>query len=55
MSSSGDAIDPTVVFGESTIKTVSNIPLLKTKAGPRDAMFVDRLKEELIALIAVLY
>lgn len=36
----------------STKKTLSSIPLLKTKAGPRDgAIWVERLKEEYQALI----
>lgn len=37
---------------ESTRKTLSAIPLLKTKAGPRDKdIWVQRLKEEYQALI----
>ncbi|KOC60936.1 Ubiquitin-fold modifier-conjugating enzyme 1 [Habropoda laboriosa] len=37
---------------ESTKKTLSNIPLLQTKAGPRDKeIWVQRLKEEYQALI----
>ncbi|XP_058795194.1 ubiquitin-fold modifier-conjugating enzyme 1 [Phymastichus coffea] len=37
---------------ESTRKTLSNIPLLKTKAGPRDAsLWSQRLKEEYLSLI----
>ncbi|XP_014371692.2 ubiquitin-fold modifier-conjugating enzyme 1 [Papilio machaon] len=37
---------------ESTRKTLSSIPLLKTKAGPRDKeLWVNRLKEEYQALI----
>ncbi|XP_024868657.1 ubiquitin-fold modifier-conjugating enzyme 1-like [Temnothorax curvispinosus] len=37
---------------ESTKKTLSNIPLLQTKAGPRDKdLWVQRLKEEYQALI----
>uniref|UniRef100_A0A915JW26 Ubiquitin-fold modifier-conjugating enzyme 1 n=1 Tax=Romanomermis culicivorax TaxID=13658 RepID=A0A915JW26_ROMCU len=37
---------------ELTKKTLSNIPLLKTKAGPRDGdLWVQRLKEEYQALI----
>ena len=46
-------VDPASVFGAETIKSVSKIPLLKTRAGPRDANFNDRLKEELTALISV--
>lgn len=39
---------------ESTKKTLSNIPLLQTKAGPRDKdVWVQRLKEEYQALIKV--
>lgn len=39
---------------ESTRKTLSAIPLLKTKAGPRDKeIWVQRLKEEYQALIKV--
>lgn len=39
---------------ESTRKTLSNIPLLQTKAGPRDKeLWVNRLKEEYQALIKV--
>lgn len=39
---------------ESTKKTLSNIPLLQTKAGPRDKdLWVQRLKEEYQALIKV--
>lgn len=39
---------------ESTKKTLSNIPLLQTKAGPRDKeLWVQRLKEEYQALIQV--
>lgn len=38
----------------STIKTLSNIPLLKTKAGPRDTgLWSQRLKEEYLSLIKV--
>lgn len=41
---------------ESTRKTLSNIPLLKTKAGPRDKeLWVERLKEEYQSLIKVLF
>uniref|UniRef100_A0A1I8JA51 Ubiquitin-fold modifier-conjugating enzyme 1 n=1 Tax=Macrostomum lignano TaxID=282301 RepID=A0A1I8JA51_9PLAT len=37
---------------EATKKTLAAIPLLKTKAGPRDAdLWVQRLKEEYQALI----
>lgn len=39
---------------EGTRKTLSNIPLLQTKAGPRDSeLWVQRLKEEYQALIKV--
>lgn len=39
---------------EGTRKTLSNIPLLKTKAGPRDKeLWVSRLKEEYQSLIKV--
>jgi ufm1-conjugating enzyme 1 len=39
---------------EATKKTLSSIPLLKTKAGPRDKdLWVQRLKEEYQALIQV--
>lgn len=39
---------------ESTRKTLSSIPLLQTKAGPRDKdLWVNRLKEEYQALIKV--
>lgn len=39
---------------EGTKKTLSNIPLLKTKAGPRDKeLWVERLKEEYQSLIKV--
>lgn len=39
---------------ESTKKTLSNILLLQTKAGPRDKeLWVQRLKEEYQALIKV--
>lgn len=38
----------------STKKTLSGIPLLKTKAGPRDKeLWVQRLKEEYTTLIQV--
>ena len=38
----------------ATKKTLSNIPLLKTKAGPRDKdLWPTRLKEEYQALIQV--
>lgn len=38
----------------STRKTLSSIPLLQTKAGPRDKeLWVQRLKEEYQALIKV--
>lgn len=40
---------------ESTKKTVSSIPLLKTKAGPRDKdLWPQRLKEEYQGLIQVM-
>lgn len=39
---------------EGTRKSLSGIPLLKTKAGPRDKdLWVNRLKEEYQALIKV--
>lgn len=39
---------------EGTKKTLSSIPLLQTKAGPRDKeLWVNRLKEEYQALIKV--
>ena len=38
----------------STKKTLATIPLLKTRAGPRDGdVWVDRLKEEYLSLIQV--
>ena len=38
----------------STKKTLATIPLLKTRAGPRDGdAWVDRLKEEYLSLIQV--
>lgn len=41
---------------DSTRSTLSKIPLLKTKAGPRDKdLWVQRLKEEYQSLIAVSY
>jgi ufm1-conjugating enzyme 1 len=41
---------------EGTKKTLSSIPLLKTKAGPRDKeLWVQRLKEEYQSLIQVLF
>ena len=41
---------------EVTKKTLSNIPLLKTKASPRDGeQWRQRFKEELQALIQVKY
>jgi len=44
----------TKMVDSSTRKTLSNIPLLKTKAGPRDKdIWVQRLKEEYQALIKV--
>jgi len=40
---------------EATRKQLASIPLLKTKAGPRDGeLWVQRLKEEYQALIKVL-
>lgn len=40
----------------NTRKTLSGIPLLQTKAGPRDKeIWVQRLKEEYQALIKVSY
>lgn len=43
-----------MMVDESTKKTLSNIPLLQTKAGPRDKeLWVQRLKEEYQALIQV--
>ena len=40
---------------EVTRKQLASIPLLKTKAGPRDGeLWVQRLKEEYQALIKVL-
>ena len=40
---------------EATKRTVASIPLLKTKAGPRDSdAWVQRLKEEYTSLIKVL-
>lgn len=39
---------------EGTKKTLTNIPLLKTKAGPREKeLWVQRLKEEYMSLIQV--
>lgn len=41
---------------EGTRKSLSNIPLLKTKAGPRDSdLWPQRLKEEYQALIQVIF
>lgn len=41
---------------EGTKKTLSSIPLLKTKAGPRDKeLWVQRLKEEYQSLIQVIH
>ena len=38
----------------NTKKTLATIPLLKTRAGPRDGdLWVDRLKEEYLSLIQV--
>ena len=40
----------------ATKKTLGQIPLLKTKAGPRDGdLWIQRLKEEYQSLIAVRY
>ena len=39
-------------FDSRTTSTVKKIPLLKTKAGPRDEEWQARLKEELTSLIA---
>lgn len=39
---------------ETTKKTLSSIPLLKTKAGPRETnLWSQRLKEEYLSLIKV--
>lgn len=39
---------------EGTRKTLSSIPLLKTKAGPREKeLWIERLKEEYQSLIKV--
>lgn len=39
---------------EGTRKTLSSIPLLQTKAGPREKdLWVQRLKEEYLSLIKV--
>ena len=39
---------------EVTKKTLAQIPILKTKAGPRDGeLWVQRLKEEYMSLIKV--
>lgn len=38
---------------ESTRKTLQSIPLLQTKASPRDKEWTQRLKEEYLALIKV--
>ncbi|KAJ6642761.1 Ubiquitin-fold modifier-conjugating enzyme 1 [Pseudolycoriella hygida] len=44
----------TEMVDESTRTTLSNIPLLKTRAGPRDKeLWVQRLKEEYQAMIKV--
>lgn len=42
---------------EATRKSLSGIPLLKTKAGPKDdpKLWLQRLKEEYTALIKVLF
>lgn len=43
-------------MNDSDKKTLSSIPLLKTKAGPRDKdLWPQRLKEEYQALIQVNY
>lgn len=40
---------------EGTRKTLSSIPLLQTKAGPKDKeLWTKRLKEEYVALIQVI-
>lgn len=45
---------PFTMVDESTKKALAAIPLLKTKAGPRDGdAWVARLKEEYISLIKV--
>jgi hypothetical protein len=38
---------------KATRDTVEKIPLLSVRAGPRDAQWVDRMKQELTALIKV--
>ena len=49
-----EAVDAPI--DEATKKTVQQIPLLKTRAGPRDGeKWVQRLKEEYQALIQVTY
>lgn len=46
-------MEPTQPFDDVTKSTVQKIPMLKTKAGPRDGdKWIIRLKEELQALIA---
>jgi len=55
MSSAGDEEPPTtsVPIDNSTKQTVSKIPLLTVRAGPRDGdAWIARLKEELTSLIA---
>ena len=48
---SAGSVNPDLVFGTDVVKSVKSIPLLKVRAGPRDSIFADRLKEELTALI----
>ena len=44
------------MIDEATKKTLTDIPTLKTKAGPRDSdLWFQRLKEEYQALITVSY
>lgn len=53
---SGEVTDDTTskMVDEATKKTLAQIPLLKTKAGPRDGEeWVQRLKEEYQSLISV--
>jgi ufm1-conjugating enzyme 1 len=38
---------------EGTRNTLKSIPLLQTKASPRDKEWINRLKEEYLALIKV--
>ena len=47
---------PLKMVDDGTRKTLSSIPLLKTKAGPREKeLWVQRLKEEYVSLIKVSY